>query len=398
MLPALISVSEADRLLKDLVKPVGEESCRLAQAVGRVLREPVRADRDLPPFDRVMMDGYALRFADLQTGRPFTVVGTAVAGEPQATLPEGAGLAVEVMTGCPLPRGADTVIPFEETARQGKELRLSPDASPERGQFIHRKGSDYATGTELVPAGRVLRSVEVGIAASCGYAHVLVGKRLRVALFGTGDELVAVESVPEDHQIRQSNLHALKGSLPSELVEISREGHLSDRGDGGSQVLAQSVANADILILSGAVSKGRLDWIPEALDRFGEKVFHGVSQRPGKPMGVWKARSGCIIFALPGNPVSTLACSHRYILPFIRTAHGLPEERQVVTLVESFGFERPLSLFLPVKFVEAGKVTPRPVNNSGDYAGLSGSDGFIELPAEAKHWTAGSQAVYRPWK
>lgn len=394
----LIEVAEADRLLATLARPVRKAACPLGQASGRVLQEPILADRDLPPFDRIMMDGYAIRFADVQAGQPFTITGTAMAGEPQAALPEGAGLAMEVMTGCPLPRDADTVIPFEDTVRRDGIIQLSSEAYPEKGQFIHSKGSDYAEGAELVPAGRVMRSVEAGIAASCGYAQVIVSKMLSIALFGTGDELVPVQAVPEDHQIRQSNLHALKGSLPKGLVEISREGHLSDRGDEGSEVLAESIAHSDIVILSGAVSKGRLDWIPYALDRFGEKVFHGVSQRPGKPMGVWRAKNGCIIFALPGNPVSTLACTHRYVLPFIHAAHGLPQDRQIVTLAEAFSFEKPLTLFLPVKLIEAGIAAPRPVNNSGDYAGLTGSDGFIELPAEANHWTAGSQAPYLAWK
>ena len=394
----LLKVAEADRLLAKLAERVEAESSPLGQAAGKVLREPIRADRDLPPFDRVMMDGYAIRFSDAQSGQPFTVAGTAVAGEPQSTLPPGAGLAMEVMTGCPLPRGADTVIPFEDTVREDGAMRLSREASPESGQFIHRKGSDYLQGTELVPAGSVLRSVETGIAASCGYAVLAVGKPLRVALFGTGDELVPVDVAPEAHQIRQSNLHALKASLGSGLVNIVREGHLPDTGQEGPGILAASVASSDIVILSGAVSKGRLDWIPPAMDRLGEKIFHGVSQRPGKPMGVWKARTGCIIFALPGNPVSTLVCAHRYILPFIRMAHGLPEEQEVVRLAESFSFAKPLTLFLPVRFVEPGVVAPRPVNNSGDYAGLTGSDGFIELPADANHWTAGSEALYRAWK
>ncbi|MEX0324949.1 MAG: molybdopterin molybdotransferase MoeA, partial [Puniceicoccaceae bacterium] len=396
--PDLIPVSEALSRIEALVQPLGTEQCPLAEATGKRLSQPVLADRHLPPFDRVMMDGYAVRFADLQTQSVFRISGSAMAGDPQSTLPDEAGQAMEIMTGCPLPKGADTVIPVEDTITEDGMMRLADDANPKQGQFIHRKGSDYPLETELVGKGTILRSVEVGIAASCGYSELVVTKRPRVAVFGTGDELVPVEATPLDHQIRQSNLHALKASLPGGLADIQKEGHLADTGDDGPGQLHEAIAASDIVIISGAVSKGRLDWIPAALDSCGKKVFHGVSQRPGKPMGVWQAESGCLIFALPGNPVSTLVCAHRYILPCLRAINGIPEKQERVTLAEAFQFKKPLTLFLPVKRLDSNSVVPKPINNSGDYAGLAGSDGFIELQKESNHWTAGTEVPLFAWK
>ncbi|MEX0331835.1 MAG: molybdopterin molybdotransferase MoeA [Puniceicoccaceae bacterium] len=397
-MPDLIPVSEALSRLATLVQPTGMEQCPLAEATGRRLSQPILSDRDLPPFDRVMMDGYAIRIADLQAGSTFKIAGSAMAGEAQATLPDDPGHTMEVMTGCPMPMGADTVIPVEETATEDGMMRLADEAHPEQGQFIHRKGSDYPAGTELVTEGTTLRSVEVGIAASCGCKEIPVIRRPRIALFGTGDELVPVEVEPLDHQIRQSNLHALKACLPGDLAEIREAGHLADTGADRARRLHEAIAASDIVILSGAVSKGRLDWIPAALDSCGKKVFHGVSQRPGKPMGVWQADSGCIVFALPGNPVSTLVCSHRYVLPFLRACHGLAPVEETVALAEPFDFDKPLNLFLPVKCVGPGKVIPRPINNSGDYAGLAGSDGFVELQQGSNHWTAGTEVPLFEWK
>ncbi len=395
-MPDLIEVAEADARIAALVQPVVTERVPLAEAAGRILRQPVVADRDLPPFDRVMMDGYAIRYAEVAEGPPFHVHGSALAGQPQQTLPAGSQAALEVMTGAPLPEGADTVIPFEDTQREGESFRIT-DPDVDAAQFIHRRGSDFSKGAQLLSSGVRLRSVEIGIAASCGYAEVTVSKRPVVSVFGTGDELVPVDTTPAPHQIRRSNARVIASALTSAGADVRTIAHLSDAVEREQSQLEQAIVDSDMVIISGAVSKGRLDWIPAFLDEMGECLFHGVRQRPGKPMGVWRAHSGATIFALPGNPVSTLACTHRYVSPFIAACSGCPVPAVNVRLLEPFSFDRPLTLFLPVKREVSGCVSPAPVNNSGDYAGLAGTDGFIELPSTENHWTAGTVARFTSW-
>jgi molybdopterin molybdotransferase len=396
-LPDLIEVAEADARIASLVQPAAIECVPLTEATGRVLREPVVADRDLPPFDRVMMDGYAIRYADWRANAVFHIRGTALAGSPRTRLPDEDGRpAFEVMTGAPLPEGADTVIPFEDALRDGDTFRVT-DPEVEASQFIHRQGSDFSKGTPLLSPGVRLRSVEIGIAASCGCATLPVSKRPVVAIFGTGDELVPVDTTPAAHQIRRSNAQVIASALENAGATVATTGHLSDAIEREQARLEQAIADSEIVVISGAVSKGRLDWIPGFLDEIGECIFHGVRQRPGKPMGVWRTRRGAVIFALPGNPVSTLACTHRTVVPFIAACSGCPVPTVNVRLLEPFSFDRPLTLLLPVKREVSGCVSPAPVNNSGDYASLAGTDGFIELPSTENHWTAGTVARFTAW-
>lgn len=389
----LIEVSRVDSLLRELLQPDESVSVSLQEAHGRILREPVQADRDLPPFHRVMMDGYALRHLEAHSGHPLPVSGSAPAGMPRQTLPAGPAV-LEVMTGAPLPSGSDTVVPYEDTLSESGAFRLRPGAAIEPGQYIHRKGSDFAKGTCLIDPGTVIRSPEIGTAASCGYTRLRVSRPPRVALFGTGDELVPVDAQPEAHQIRRSNAQVLAAALP--LLPMAVD-HLSDEAAREKDRLGEAIESAEIVIVSGAVSKGKRDWIPSFLNSVAECLFHGIAQRPGKPMGLWKSPGGCLVFALPGNPVSTLVCAHRHLIPYLDARMGRPSRSETVELAAPVTFERPLTLFLPVKKTGSARVEPRPVNNSGDFASLVGSDGFVELPSAAAHWPAGTHAPFFPW-
>lgn len=395
-MPDLIDVAEADARITALVRSMDAERVPLAAAHGRVLHEAVLADRDLPPFNRVMMDGYAIRRGTDNSVSDYQICGSALAGSRQQMLPADRAAALEVMTGAPLPEGADTVVPFEDTERDGDHFRVT-DPDVETGQFIHAQASDQPQGTRLLEPGVQLRSVEIGIAASCGYAELCVAPQPRLSVFGTGDELVPVAQTPAPHQIRRSNAEVVAAALTSAGADVRTRGHLSDKVDHEQATLQEAILNSNIVVISGAVSKGRLDWIPGFLNKIGECRFHGVRQRPGKPMGVWKAESGAVIFALPGNPVSTLACTHRYIIPYLEACAGRSPALREVTLRESFSFDRPLTLFLPVRRDSTDGAIPAPVNNSGDYASLAATDGFIELPSTENHWTAGARARFTSW-
>ncbi len=396
----LISVQEADKLLRTNVSLTPSVRCPLGKAAGRVLREDILADRDLPPFDRCMLDGYALRASEAKPGATFKVHARVHAGEPTQPLPDEPFAAIEVMTGSVLPPGADAVVGYEDTeALADGSFRYHTEEPLSAGDAVHRQGSDYPKDSPLLKAGAVLGPVEAGIVASCGYAEPLYSQQPRIAIFGTGDELVPVETKPEPHQLRESNLHAIENALAGAGFSAGLVTRLGDDVKSEKEKLVQALEANDVIVISGAVSKGRRDWIPSALDALSSKVFHGVAQRPGKPMGFWKKENGPAIFGLPGNPVSTLVATHRYVLPYLRACTGMAANRpRMVELAAPFSFPRNMTLFLPFSFDEEGRAQPRPLNNSGDYARLAGTAGFLELAADESDWTQGCLLPYTLWQ
>lgn len=391
----MIPFREALDLLLAHAPRMDSEPCRLENAHGRVLRQLIEADRPFPPFDRVMMDGYALRAADPRIDMIFRIVGSAPAGKPQATLPEEAGACLEIMTGAPLPIGADVIVPVEETIRSGDTIRVSDafEAVPDR--FIHPAGSDAKKGETLLQPGILLGSREIGVAASCGVAMPEVSKRPRIAIIPTGDELVAVDAIPASHQIRQSNGHAIRAML-------ERCGYAADLfvplGDGApAEALRHALETFDWLIFTGAVSKGARDFLPGLFAELGcTRVFHGVAQRPGKPAGFWLGPQGQAIMALPGNPVSALTGLHAFVLPALAVASGLPRPAsRLVVPAAPFNALENMTLHLPVSLDEAGRAHAAPTGNSGDFIGLLKSDGFVTLPPRGAVQAA---CHFTPWR
>ena len=238
--PPLLSVPEIRDLLESILPSPEIISVPLDESAGRTLAEPVRADRDGPPYDRVMMDGYALRAGDANP-LGFRLSGKSVAGSARAELGDEPGEAVEVMTGAILPTGADAVVPYEWTEREGSSVRLLEDLRIETDQFIHFQGSDYASGDVLAEAGARLGPVETAIAATCGCSAIRVSKSPEIAVLSTGDELVAVSETPEAHQLRQSNASAVGSSLALAGFPPAYSSHLSDEAetpftyDGGDE-------------------------------------------------------------------------------------------------------------------------------------------------------------------
>lgn len=365
----------------------------LANATGRVLAHAVLADRDLPPYDRVAMDGIAIRQADFIKGNAnFTITGVAAAGEPEKTL-EGHGTCMEVMTGAVLPAGADAVIRYEDvTITDGMATVTIRNIDP--GMNIHGRGSDLRGGEVLLSAGTRLSVAEIPMLASVGISQVSVFAAPRTALITTGDELVGIEDVPMPHQIRRSNMSAVQAALSPFGAECSAH-HFSDREfldgtDAARQRLLDILHHNDLVILSGGVSKGKFDWVPAALESSGIRcIFHSVAQRPGKPLW-FGTGSGKVVFALPGNPVSVFLCLYRYVLPWLRASLGIAEQPQFVELNEDLRSEIPLTHFVQVKLSEDGRMaTPVPGGGSGDFVNLRRADAFIELPPKAGMLTKG---------
>lgn len=401
MRPELESVESVDSLLAETASPAPILEVPLEKAAGRILQEPIMADRALPPFDRVMMDGFALAWSAAHTEHTvFTITSRQLAGDPQHTLdPDQPNTAIEIMTGATLPINADTVIPYEETSHQKGDatFTLTSLEEIEAKQCIHPTGSDCSQGDLLIEQGTRLGPAETGVAASCGYAQVKVNQLPRIALIGTGDELVPISEQPAAHQIRRSNAAALENALSSAGFPAGSLLHLSDNPEIEQARLKEVIESHDIVIISGAVSRGTADWIAPALDQLATCLFHGVAQRPGKPMGVWKLAHGTIAFGLPGNPVSTLVGLYRHILPFLRRCAGDTPPRAEIELAEPIEMVSHLTVFLPVKIASDGRAHPRPTNNSGDFAGLAGTDGFIELAAGRTCWTMGEKLPFYRW-
>ncbi len=394
----MLSYREALDLLLSSLPLLPTEYCRLDEAAGRVLREKIVADRDFPPFDRVMMDGFALRYADWQAGqRFFRVTHSAPAGKPRVVMTKEAGTCIEVMTGAPCPLGADLIVPVEEIiSNQASVVRLAEADDRIAGKFIHQTGSDAKAGEVLVEPGCVIGSREIGVAASCGMVWLGVSRLPKIAVIATGDELVPVDKTPAAHQIRQSNGHSLAAAL-------TRAGHppvhvceLEDEISTAQPMVEKLLATHDWLILTGAVSRGARDFVPMVLGELGcQLVFHGVAQRPGKPIGCWIGPKGQLIMALPGNPVSALTGLHTFVFPALAVASGLPlpASRQVV-MEDRTAALPDCTRHLPVTLRTDGRVEAAATGNSGDFIGLLKSDGFITLPPCGSEITA---FPFTPW-
>jgi len=392
----MITFHEALDLVLGNAPYLAAENCRLESAAGRVLRQDISADRDFPPFDRVMMDGYALRLEDLKSGRGFTIVASAPAGAPAVPLPDTGGACIEVMTGAPLPHGADCIVPVEETERHGDAVRISSDYDAVPRRFVHPLGSDAKKGDSLVKNGTLLGSREIGVAASCGAAWLEVSRLPKISVAATGDELVAVDEAPAPHQIRQSNAHAISAALTRAGYSVMSSGCIRDDDETTESQFRTLLGESDWIILTGAVSKGARDFVPELLDSLGcRKLFHGVAQRPGKPAGCWLGPAGQMIMALPGNPVSAITGLHAFVLPALAVASGMerPKTRLVTTEENVHGLPG-MTWHLPVTLAADGKVTPAPTGNSGDFIGLLRSDGFITIPPRGEFAAA---YRYTPW-
>jgi molybdopterin molybdotransferase len=399
----MLTPAAAEQLVLAYLAPLPGEDCPLAEAHGRVLRGAVRADRDLPPFDRVTMDGYAVRSAALAAGsRSFRVEGIQAAGMIPQTLGPGADACVEIMTGAVLPVGADCVVPYEETTRTGAAMTVTGSIFP-AGHAVHRRGSDHRAGDEILRVGTRLGGREIAVAAACGCASLTVTTRPKVAVVATGDELVDVNMPVAPHQVRRSNDYGLRAALIASGYPRVDRFHLRDLRQEIEHRLWHILAEYDVVLLSGGVSKGKFDYLPAVLETLGvKKIFHGVAQRPGKPMWFGMSARRTPVFALPGNPVSSYACLHRYVLPALDHASGCaPRPLRMAALAEPVSFKPALAYFLPVTLSSGPRAEllarPAPGNTSGDFAGLGGTDGFVELPAEQAEFPAGYVAPFRAW-
>ncbi len=389
----MITVQEAENaILKRLYIPC-EESVKLEQSAGRILREPLTADRPFPPFDRVSMDGIAISFDAYANGqRLFPVKGVAAAGAPQVVLHDPSGC-IEVMTGAVTPAGADTVIRYEDISVEDGVAKINIE-DVHRHLNVHGEGSDRSLDEVIVPAGIRMTPAEIGVAASVGKSFLKVATLPRVVVISTGDELVEVEAQPLPHQIRKSNEYQISAALLGRGIRADRR-YIEDTKEEVDRVIAECLKQYDVMILSGGVSAGKFDYIPKAMQDNGvEKHFHKISQRPGKPF--WFGSSDehrTTVFALPGNPVSSFMCTVRYIIPWLDASMQVERRNQQAVLMEDYHFHPDLTYFLQVRTEvdSAGRICayPETGGGSGDLANLVRADSFLELPRGRNDFKAG---------
>jgi molybdopterin molybdotransferase len=381
----MLNPAQAETLIGEQLACLPIESLPLVQCAGAVLRENIYAERDQPPFDRVAMDGIALKSAALRGGtKRFRIQAVQAAGDAPLSL-GSSDACIEVMTGAALPAECDAVVPVEQIDTHDGVAELQT-ATVEAWQNVHRRGSDSRQGALLLTAGTRLSAPEIAIAASAGMSRIRVSTQPTVVVISTGNELVEPGDAILPHQVRRSNVYAVAAALRRHGFNRVADDHLADDADELRRRLKFHLDTHDVLVLSGGVSMGRFDLVPRALEELGvHQVFHKVAQRPGKPLWFGVAGSGAAIFALPGNPVSTLVCLSRYVTPALYAAMGesaRPVER--IALGGPVKVDPPLAYFLPVRIEldDWGRpwAMPRPTNGSGDFTSLAGTDGFVELP------------------
>lgn len=376
------------------------EEKHINKCVGSILAENIYAKRNQPPFNRVAMDGIAIHYNSQESILDsYTIEGVQAAGSPQLELKDQKGC-IEVMTGAMLPAGCNTVIPYERTTIENGKASINLD-SIEEWQNIHKMGSDYKKDELLIKKHTKITAPVKAVIASQGSSKVSVFKTPAIAIVSTGSELVEQDSPVEDYQIYMSNNHAIDHELKAYGLNDNHLIHISDSKDETEKILKSCLEKYDIIILTGGVSKGKFDFVPDALLKLEvEKHFHKIKQKPGKPMwyGTYKNKQ---VYGLPGNPVSCLINLNRYVLPALNKSCGATSKSYYATLDEDVTFKKDFTLFKPVTIQSdrSGHLIATPVksNGSGDFYSLSLSDGYLELPAESSTFDKGTTYKFFPW-
>jgi molybdopterin molybdotransferase len=396
---ALITVEEADIIIRQHLTTAPVETIPLAEAQGRYLREDIVADRPMPPFDRVMMDGIAIKHSAYSTGkRTFPIAATQAAGAPAIELTDE-NSCIEVMTGCVIPKGCDCVIPVELIDVSENTVQLKEEATPKHHQHIHFTGSDTPQGQTLLTSGQQLQAPELTIAASCGATMLQVSALPRILIISTGDEVVAPDASPLPHQIRRSHATALHAAITGMHLGTVTAQHVPDDPDALHETLSKALTSHDILVITGGVSRGKYDYVAPVLKGLlGDPQFHGVAQRPGKPLAFWKNKNSPPVFALPGNPVSVMACAARYLFPALtEIASGSPPPQTTLPATGTFNCPPHFTGLIPCK-INNGRIQLIPLSNSGNFLSLVGSHGIAELPGNlTRKNLLNEPATFYPW-
>jgi len=370
----------------DRLEPVDAEQVALHDAAGRVLSEAVRADRPSPACDVSAMDGYAVRSAE--TGTWLNVVGEVAIGKPPPPMPDGRGgpATLRIFTGGPVPAGCEAVIPREQVEEQPEAIRLPADLTIKPGQHIRRRGENGQAGQTIITPGTPITPAVAAALAACGIAEPRVHRRVRLAAIVTGSEVHQVTADVEPWQLRDSNGPALVALLADRpWIEWRGVERAADDRPRLRDAIAAMLDTSDALLLTGGVSMGDYDLVPDILAELGcEIVFHKLPIRPGKPALGAIGPQGQAVLGLPGNPVSVMATARRLALPTLRHRAGFAQPDPPapgLTLINPDEKQLALHWSRPVRLVAHGQAELIATRGSGDIINTARSDGFIEMPA-----------------
>lgn len=397
----MVSLEQAQEIIEKKVEELPSQKVELSGISDCVLAEEIVAPINVPDFASSAMDGIAIRFEDLKGDGPWRIPIQKVieaGSENQDALPSGK--AVKIMTGAPLPDGADTVIPVEDVCFESGQAILKH--RPEKGRHVRPLGNDILKGESLLKRGKVLSPIDLGILASLGLSAVKVVPRPRIALISTGSEIVKPGGKLQRGQIYDSNYAFLRsmlihdGHYPDEQTSV-----IIDEPDNISRALQESGKKSDLVISTGAVSAGDFDFIPREIERLGgEILFHKVKIKPGKPILLARIKK-CWLVGLPGNPVSALVCFHMFVRRVISRLMGIPYKPKNLKakLGEDLVVKGDRCLIVGVRFENSDDgiiALPVPRQSSGRLSSIRDIDGFIQLGGGSRTVPGGSE-VYGEW-
>ena len=380
----MITVSEADAIISgsEIFTP-NIISLPLEECLGFILAEDIFPERDLPPFNRVMMDGFGIHFSDINSSRTkFNIKYRQFAGDsPVISL--GEDECVEIMTGSNAGDYINCIIPVERMTIRENKAYLSTDSNPEVGKFIHLRGSDTRKDRILLSKGQCLDVNHMMALASSGKKEIKVFSPLRIKLIVTGDEIIKNTENLSSETIRSTSEFAISDAIRKYFKANIETVYLKDDREQLQNLDIQS-SNFDIYIFTGGVSMGKADLVQQLINENCEVLFHKIKQKPGLPLLLAKNSTGKFIFGLPGNPMSSLICTYRYVLKMIARIYS--QDRTLrsfkVNLSQSTLVPNNLTYFLPVKIIPDSNLklaAPRSTNTSGDYISIIDTDGFIEI-------------------
>ena len=420
----MLPVNQAEQLILNLIQPLDSgqdgETLSLLNASGRILAAPITSSLDFPHWDNSAMDGYAVRYADVQgcaaeSPVTLTIVEEIPAGyQPQKTIQPGQ--AARILTGSVMPSGADTIVIQEETQREGDRVTIF--ATPQPHAFVRDRGAYYQAGNPLLPAGLRLQAAEIAVLAAAQCAQVKVYRRPKVAILSTGSELVAIDQPLQPGQIVDSNQYALAALVAQAGAEPVLLGRVPDQPEALKAAIQQAIAIADMVLSSGGVSVGDYDYVDQILAALGATIhIRAVAIKPGKPLTVatfdqeknienntLSAKNHLAYFGLPGNPVSALVTCWRFVLPALRKLSGLPApwepefvSARSLNMLKSDG-KRESYLWGKLRLVNGEYEFELAIgtNSSGNLINLAGTSGLAVVPTGTTQILAGDSVQVLP--
>ena len=400
-MPETLIVSEALRIILEHTGTGSIEEKNLSDAMNHILAMEIKSDRDLPPFNRSAVDGYAIRSEDFKTGiKEFKIKGTVLAGSHER-FELNRGDCVHIMTGAAVPDGLDAVIMVEVSEKNGETVRFNK-STVDPWSNISRRGEDAGKGDILVKAGAPADPSMIHIAAACGADHLKVFQKPSVSLVTTGDELVSIHETPLPNQIRDSSSHSVEILLKNYEMGFKTRKRVKDSEEEIYEAVKEGI-QSDLLIVTGGVSMGVTDFVPVIFEKLGvKKIFHKVKIKPGYPFWFGKSEQGCLVFGLPGNPVSTQIGFKTFVEPCIRKFSGMPLQKSVfLPLLTEKNKKHDREEYAQAKIVNRENqsfLEPIKHHGSGDFVNLLGSDGVMIHPAEQKTIRKGEFAEFLFWK